>query len=139
MLPPQIASFADVTYYEDMPSIDDSGVLSYFDVGTVALNLEFLSRDLFTSVDQSTDGNSDYGIAIRKAVIRLTDAAEYYNDAVASSSDYSDTLYDLFYLDAALTRVERTLDGSQSGLVQDQMGAMRSYVNELLYSYRRQY
>ena len=48
--------------------------------------------------------------------------------------------YDLFYVDAALARVETTLKGyQQENLVDSRMQAFRYYVDELLFTYRQSY
>jgi hypothetical protein len=72
--------------------------------------------------------------------LQLEDAAENFDDAVVTNEDFDDTLYDLFYLDLALSRVEANLKGySQETLVDSRMQAFRYYVNELLFTYRQSY
>jgi hypothetical protein len=72
--------------------------------------------------------------------LRLEDAAENFDDSVVANEDFDDTLYDLFYLDLALSRVESNLKGfTQENLVDSRMQAFRYYVNELLFTYRQSY
>ena len=129
-----------VNWFQDMPTVPDTYVFSYADVGTVAVNLEYMIRDVYATIDGIAPTDTEYGQRVRQVLNRLVNSAENYTDAVNSSYDYSDTLYDLFYLNSSLKLAEKTLDG-YSGEVQvdDQVKALRYYVNVLLFSYRQQY
>lgn len=130
---------APVNWYRPMPA---PGMWNYYDVDVVSDNLEYLSRDVYNvmaPVSYSTP-NQEYGYRLRDVLARLSNAAENFNDSVDRTYDWSDSLYDLFYLESVLSETEQTLSGySQSYRVQSQISSMRYYVNELLWQYRNNY
>ncbi|MNL69300.1 hypothetical protein D3C87_1941460 [compost metagenome] len=83
---------------------------------------------------------NEYGLRLRRVLISLIDAAENFNDSVNDRYDWYDTLSDLFYLEAQVDLAEQTLSGySQEWRVQEEMGSLRYYVNELLWTYRQNF
>lgn len=128
-----------IPWHRPMPSI---GYWSYSELDIISDNLEYLSRDVYTTMSQVAPltPNREYAFRLMNVLGQLVNAAENYNDAVADSYDWSDSLYDLFNLDAALTTAETTLDGySQAYRVDNEIRSLRYYVNELLWNYRQNY
>ncbi|MNL10659.1 hypothetical protein D3C87_1314660 [compost metagenome] len=125
-----------IRWHRPMPS---PGVWRYSEVEQIADNLEYLSRDVFDSMDRVALQN-EYGLRLRRVLVGLIDATENFNDSVSDRYDWSDTITDLFYLEAQLDLAEQTLDGySQAWRVQEEMGSLRYYVNELLWTYRQNF
>lgn len=138
-LRPRYVQFVHIHWYEPMPVYVDAG-MSYFDMQRVAENLEYTARDIYQTLDAVAPTETEYGQRLRRVLAQLIDATENYDDALDSADDISATLYDLFYLEDTVSLTEKTLDGySQSYRVQEEMQAMRYYVNELLWNYRQQY
>ena len=91
-------------------------------------------------MDGVSSGDPDYQATLRDALSQLVAAAQNFSDAVQNGSDYSDSIYDLFYLDQMATRAREVLRGSpQAYMVEDQMNALRYTVDELLWNYRQNY
>lgn len=125
-----------IRWHRPMPA---PGYWRYAQVEQIADNLEYLSRDVYDSMDRVALQN-EYGLRLRRVLIGLIDATENFNDSVSDRYDWSDTLNDLFYLEAQLGLAEQTLDGySQAWRVQEEMGSLRYYVNELLWTYRQNF
>lgn len=134
---PRPVVFVHVSWYQPMPAI---GSWDYFQTEQVAENIEYLTRGIYEELDAVAPTNTEYGQRLRRVLYDLVDAAENYEDAVESTYDFSDTLYDLFYLEEMVGLTEQTLDGySQAYRVSDDMAAIRYYVNELLWTYRQNY
>ncbi|HEX7673686.1 MAG TPA: hypothetical protein VF412_05920 [Bdellovibrio sp.] len=115
---------------------------SYAQLDVVSSDLESLSRDIYTQMAKAAyiNPNREYSARLMNVLGQLVDAAENYDDAIDNSYDWSDSLDDLFYLDNTLTMVEQTLNGySQAYLVQNQLEALRYYVNQLLWTYHQNY
>lgn len=123
-------------WHRPMPA---PGAWRYSEVEQIADNLEYLSRDVFDSMDRVALQN-EYGLRLRRVLVGLIDATENFNDSVGDRYDWSDTINDLFYLESQLDLAEQTLDGySQAWRVQEEMGSLRYYVNELLWTYRQNF
>ncbi|PIS10876.1 MAG: hypothetical protein COT73_06905 [Bdellovibrio sp. CG10_big_fil_rev_8_21_14_0_10_47_8] len=115
---------------------------TYQEIESVAVNLEYLSRQVYNTMSEAVydNPNHEYAERMPRVLAELVDAAENFTDSVYDHTDYSDDIYDLFYLDSQLTLAETTLDGySKSYLVDSQMRSLRYYVNELLWNYRINY
>lgn len=128
-----------IRWYVPMP---EPGGWNYSSVETVALNLEHLTRDIYEEMARvaSSNPNQDYAQRLMRVLAELVDASENFTDAVYDNDDYYDTLNDLFYLESKVDLAESTLDGySKSYLVNEEMKALRYYVNELLWVYRYYY
>lgn len=131
--------FNNIRWIYPMPSETS---WSYAQLDVVSSDLENLSRDIYAQMAQVaySTPNREYSARLMNVLGQLVDAAENYDDAVDNSYDWSDSLDDLFYLDNTLTTAEQTLDGySQAYLVQNQMEALRYYVNQLLWTYHQNY
>jgi hypothetical protein len=127
----------DLSWYQPMPEV---GQWSYYDVLTVAENLEQLSREVYDKMDAVASTQGEYGPRLRNVLAQLADAADNFSDNVRESTDWSDTLYDLFHLESSLVLAETALDGySKSWVVEKEMKALRFYVEEMLWTYRQQY
>ncbi|HVK60941.1 MAG TPA: hypothetical protein VM432_05295 [Bdellovibrionales bacterium] len=129
-----------IRWPEPMP--DQRRSWTYADVQVVALNLEGISRDIYDQMSQVivTNPNQEYRVRLMRVLGSLEDSAENYADAVYAGTDYVDSLNDLFYLDDQLALAEKTLNGySKAYLVQQEMRAMRYYIDELLWIYRYYY
>ena len=134
---PQIVIFPEIVWYQPMPEV---GSWSYYDTLVVAENLEQLSREVYDKMDAVASTTNEYGPRLRNVLAQLADAADNLSDRVRETTDYSDTLYDLFHLETSLQLAERTLDGySKAFLVEKEMKSMRFYVDEMLWTYRQHY
>jgi hypothetical protein len=122
----------NLAWFEPMPAAE---VYSYDQVEVVSTNLEDEARVLYQNVSQLTNDP-----AVLNALAQLVDATEYYTDAVYAGSDYSDTLNNLFYVDSTLTAAEQVLQTrTTNSAIVTEVGALRYYVNKLLWSYRQNY
>ncbi|MES2854463.1 MAG: hypothetical protein V4692_01315, partial [Bdellovibrionota bacterium] len=100
------------------------------------------TRDIYDQIGQVivTNPNSEYRHRLMRVLAEMEDAAENYADAVYAGYDYTDSLSDLFYLEDTVILAEKTLNGySRSYIVEQEMKAMRYYVDELLWLYRQNY
>lgn len=118
------------------------GNWDYYQVELIAQNLEDLSFRIYSIMSHPEVPylNPSYRPRLMDALLDLAGAAQNYSDAVSDSFDWSESLYDLFYLEDQLSTVESTLDGfSQSYRVAEEMRYFRYYVNELLWQYHYYY
>ncbi len=121
---------------------DWSTTWTYEDVQNVALNLEAVSRDMYDQMDAVIDSNpnKEYASRLMNVLADLVDASENYTDAVQAGTDWSDSLDQLFYLEAEVKLAQTTLDGySKEYLVKDDETALYEYVQELLWTYKANY
>jgi hypothetical protein len=122
-----------------MPEV---GGWTYFDVTNVVVNIEYLTRQIYDAMAQSSsyNPNREYADRLMRVLAQLQDAADNMVDQVYANDDYIDSLNDLFYLASVVALAESTLDGySQAYRVNDEMHALRYYVDELLWVYREAY
>ena len=120
-----------------MPAYDG---WSYYDIEIVARDVEQLTESIYQTMDGAGSDDPAYQETLRNALTDLVGAAQNFSDAVQNGSDYSDSLYDLFYLDDMATQAKVVLqDSSQAYLVDDQMIALRSTIDELLWNYKQNY
>lgn len=125
-----------IRWYVPMPA---HTVWTYSQVESVALNLESLTRDIYGEMAATANG-SEYSQRLLEVLNEMAYAAENYSDAVQSNYDFTDSLNHLFYLESMVDTAEYTLAGySRAYLVDNEMRALRYYVNELLWLYRQQY
>ena len=135
--PPVVEINQPVVINYTMPDVSEGW--TYLDVGVVATNLELLTEQIYTTMDEVAP-QSEYGIRLRTVLAQLEAAAALFSDDVNSTNDWSDTINDLFNLETATNLAVRTLGGySQAVQVAPQMSALEQYVNELLYIYRMNY
>jgi len=84
--------------------------------------------------------NREYANRLMNTLADLVDASENYTDAVNAGTDWSDSLDELFYLEAEVNLARTTLNGySKEYLVGDDETAMYEYVQELLWTYKANY
>ncbi|MFS4457791.1 hypothetical protein [Bdellovibrio sp. HCB2-146] len=132
--PSYFSPSARIRWNRPMPA---PGAWRYNQLENIADNLEYISRDVYETMDRVALYN-EYGMRLRRVLVGLIDAADNFNDSVNSRYDWNDSLSDLFYLESQLDLAEQTLSGySQAYRVQDEMGSIRYYVNELLWTYRQ--
>lgn len=128
-----------INWYVPMPEI---GFWQYSQLDLVSDNIEYLTRDVYSTMASASlsTPNREYAMRLMNVLGQLVDAAENYNDAVTGSYDWSDSLYDLFYLESSLSLAETTLDGySQEYRVIEEIRSLRFYVDELMWTYRTNY
>lgn len=129
-----------ITWHRPMPTYGNT--LSYYEIQIITDNLEDLARQIFAKMEAAsyTTPNYEYNERLRRVLYEFYDATENLNESVETFEDYSETLYDLFYMEEVLTKLEYTLNGySQAYRVQNEMQAFRFYVDELLWNYRQRY
>lgn len=135
--PRQVIFVHEIRWIEPMPVV---GVWSYYDAEVVARNLEGLTQEIYDTMDRVSPIGTEYGQRLRRVLADLEDAADQLQDGIANSYDWEETIYDLFNLEAQVSLAEQTLDGySRAYMVDDEMKAVRYYVDELLYTYRVNY
>ncbi len=110
------------------------------DILIVADNIEYLAQRIYDIMEPiaPTTRNQEYSARLMRVLYQLTDASSAFHISVQRYDQLSDTLYYLFYLEDTVSLTENTLDGySQEYRVEDEMKAIRYYINELLWTYRQ--
>lgn len=104
------------------------------EIESVANNLENLAYDMYRQLAQV--GAPPY---VMNDISQLISAIANYQDGVEQSYDYStNNLYDLFFVDECLERLERDMPSFRgSYAIQDETAYFRYYVDELLALYNR--
>jgi hypothetical protein len=123
-------------------SPDYSTLWTYADIANVALNLEYVTRDMYDQIDAVIDSNpnAEYRTRLMNVLADLIDASENYTDSVNAGTDWVDSLDQLFYLEAEMKLARTTLNGySKEYLVSDDETALNQYVEQLLWTYRANY
>jgi hypothetical protein len=126
-----------IRWYVPMP---DRALWSYNQVENVAMNLETLTRQIYEQVEAETYNLPDYTGRVLPQLAQLAYAAEVYSDTVRTNYDFVDSINELFYLENMLDQAEATNRlYARSYVVDNEMRALRYYVNELLWIYRQNY
>lgn len=130
--------YSRLNFRECMPSA--TGAWSNLEMAIVSSNLEGITQSIFRTlnVEVASSPNAEYRARLRQVMMQVIAANENFTDV--SAANYSPMIsgvYDLFYLNAEVNLLIKTLDGySKAPLVQDRMKALRYYVSEMLYVYR---
>jgi Flp pilus assembly protein TadG len=118
----------------------DYNQIDYSQIGTIATNLEYLTQEIYNTMSQAVayNPNREYAYRLTNVLSQLVNASANYTSSVYNNSYYRNSIRDLFYLESILDVTESTLDGySKAYLVDDQVRALRFYVNQLLWIYRQ--
>ncbi len=108
------------------------------EIEQLADSLEVLSSRLYTEAERELSADTAWNNQALSLMYDVTLAAQIYSDAVEQSRNvYSDTLYELFNLEEAITlATAHILCGDLSPRIRNSFSQMKYYVAELLWQYR---